>query len=264
MQVVWFKRDLRVDDHAPLAEACVLGPCLCLYVYEPEIIHSDEFDASHLQFINESLQELDSRLRDLGGRLTLRVGSMPDVLSSLHRDHGIEALWSHEETGNRITYDRDLRVAAWAKQHGIPWKEIPQNGVVRRLKSRDGWSKQRDVFLKQPLANTPTKLMHPSGVAPGRLHTPQDFGFSLTKKTELQQGGEGAATETMQSFLFQRGQNYSSEMSSPVTAADSCSRLSTYLAWGCVSMKRVVHELRDRQGSIARTERHRVNRLAVG
>ena len=136
MQVVWFKRDLRADDHWPLAKAAAVGPCLCLYVYEPEIIHSEEFDASHLQFINQSLGELDRRLQDLGGRLTLRVGSLPDVLSALHSDHGIDALWSHEETGNKITYDRDLRVAAWVKQHGITWEETPQNGVVRRLKSR--------------------------------------------------------------------------------------------------------------------------------
>ncbi len=107
MQVVWFKRDLPIHDHAPLAGASVRGPCLCLYVYEPEIIHSEEFDASHLQFMNESLQELSSRLRDLGGLLTLRVGSMPDVLSTLHRDHGVDSLRSHEETGNRITYDRE-------------------------------------------------------------------------------------------------------------------------------------------------------------
>ena len=48
---------------------------MCLYVDVPEMIHSEEFDASHLQFIHESLRELDIRLRDFGGRLTLRVGS---------------------------------------------------------------------------------------------------------------------------------------------------------------------------------------------
>ena len=46
-----------------------MGPCLCLYVDEPEMIHSEEFDASHLQFINESLQQLDIRLRDFGAAL---------------------------------------------------------------------------------------------------------------------------------------------------------------------------------------------------
>ena len=37
LQVVWFKRDLRVVDHAPLLEAAQRGPVLPLYVVEPEL-----------------------------------------------------------------------------------------------------------------------------------------------------------------------------------------------------------------------------------
>lgn len=51
-EIVWFKRDLRVTDHRPLIEAAFRGPVLGLYVYEPEILASAEFDASHLVFIN--------------------------------------------------------------------------------------------------------------------------------------------------------------------------------------------------------------------
>lgn len=250
MQVVWFKRDLRIGDHAPLAQAAGEGPCLCLYVYEPEIIGSAEFDSSQLQFINQSLEELDRRLREIGGRMIYRHGSMVEVLSELHHQHGIDALWSHEETGNRVTFDRDRAVAAWAQQQGIRWHEIPQNGVVRRLPSRDGWSRRRDEFLKKPLAATPAKIIDPAPVETGRLHTACDLGLAPTTKTELQLGGEGEAQRTLQSFLDQRGQNYSGEMSSPVTAFSSCSRLSTYLAWGCISMKTVVHQLRERQAEL--------------
>lgn len=85
MQVVWFKRDLRVKDHAPLYQASLRATCTCLYVYEPELIASDELDASHLAFINESLAVLDDRLRALGGHLTVRVGRMPDVLGETFR-----------------------------------------------------------------------------------------------------------------------------------------------------------------------------------
>ena len=247
MQIVWFKRDLRVDDHQPLLKASKAGQCLCLYVYEPEVFQADDFDSSHLQFINQSLAELDSRLQELGGNLTLRVGETTEVFSRLHDEHGIDAIWSHEETGNRITYDRDLRVAGWAKQHEVTWNEIPQNGVVRRLTSRDGWAKQRDAFMKQPLADPVKSLKHPSGVSEGRIQSPEDLGLPPTPKTQLQIGGEQAGHDVLESFLFQRGENYSTEMSSPVTATQSCSRLSTYLAWGCLSMKRVAHQLRDRQ-----------------
>ena len=56
LQVVWFKRDLRIRDHRPLYEAARTGgPLLALYVYEPEIVRADDFDPSHLVFINQSL-----------------------------------------------------------------------------------------------------------------------------------------------------------------------------------------------------------------
>ena len=247
MQVVWFKRDLRVEDHAPLSKAVKQGRCLCLYVYEPELINSDDFDTSHLDFINESLGELRDRLARIGGRLSLRVGSMPKVLDELHRDHGIDALWSHEETGNKITFDRDRRVAKWAKQNGIPWREIPQNGVVRRLRSRDGWSKQREVFMRRPVAIAPEAIDAPSDVAVGSIKSPGDLGLPPTSKTELQVGGESAGQQILSAFISDRGEHYSSEMSSPVTAWNSCSRLSPYLAWGCLSMRSITHALRERQ-----------------
>ena len=68
MQLVWFKKDLRTIDHRPLFEAAKCGPCLCLYIYEPDIIGSDEFDASHLEFINQSLEDLDNSLQALKDR----------------------------------------------------------------------------------------------------------------------------------------------------------------------------------------------------
>ena len=40
---------------------------------------------------------------------------------------------SHEETGNLWTYGRDRRVADWARGAGVEWRELPQQGVIRRL-----------------------------------------------------------------------------------------------------------------------------------
>ena len=247
MQVVWFKRDLRVEDHAPLVRAAGSGICVCLYVYEPELIHSPEFDASHLQFINQSLTELDEQLRSLGGRLTYRLGDVPAVLDELHQQHGIDTVWSHEETGNRITYDRDLRVARWTKKHGVRWHEIPQNGVVRRLKSRDGWANKRSQWIQQPQARQLQTIRCMDEVDAERQRTPADVGLQATRKANLQPGGTKAGKALLHTFLFERGENYSSEMSSPNSAWNSCSRLSTHLAWGCLSIKSVEHALTRRQ-----------------
>jgi deoxyribodipyrimidine photo-lyase len=37
LNIVWFKRDLRITDHRPLAEAAKLGPVLPLYIVEPDL-----------------------------------------------------------------------------------------------------------------------------------------------------------------------------------------------------------------------------------
>ncbi len=47
MQCVWLKRDPRVDDHAPLAEAARRVPLRALSVYEPDQLAARELDASH-------------------------------------------------------------------------------------------------------------------------------------------------------------------------------------------------------------------------
>lgn len=84
VQLVWFKKDLRVNDHAPLTRACQSGPVLCVYVVEPEIIFNDEFDSSHQVFINECLDELHQRLIRLENGLLILQGNLPEVFDRLH------------------------------------------------------------------------------------------------------------------------------------------------------------------------------------
>ncbi|TNF64683.1 MAG: hypothetical protein EP307_01975, partial [Rhodobacteraceae bacterium] len=40
--ILWFKRDLRIDDHPALARAAALGPVLPVYVVEPEYWRQDD------------------------------------------------------------------------------------------------------------------------------------------------------------------------------------------------------------------------------
>ena len=140
VNLVWFKRDLRLEDHEPLAEAVADGPVLGLFIYEPVLYRAEEFDPSHLIFLNQCLDDLDRALAARGGVLVLRHGEAVEVLDRLAEEVPVKALFSHAETGNMITYQRDVRVAAWAAQRGIRWQQFRQDGVIRPLRSRDGWS----------------------------------------------------------------------------------------------------------------------------
>ena len=107
-QLVWFKKDLRIKDHSPLYQASKNGKCLCLFVYEDEIISADDFDTRHFNFLNQSLIDLRKKLKELGGDLIIRKGECVEVLRKLHDEHPFETIWAHQETGNWISYQRDF------------------------------------------------------------------------------------------------------------------------------------------------------------
>ena len=63
----------------------------------------------------------------------------------------------------------------------------------------------------------------------------------------MYKGGESEAKKTMSSFLNNRGQHYSKEMSSPLSAFSSCSRLSSYITYGNISIKQILREIKNQQ-----------------
>lgn len=260
-QLVWFKRDLRSTDHAPLVSAADRGPVIPLYLIEPEIFEAPDFDALHYEFIRQALVELRENLRALGPSLVVRSGNAVQVLEQLRREHAIERIWSHEETGNDRTYQRDIAVKQWAKIHRIPWHELPQNGVVRGLKSRNGWAENWDrrIMGRLPIA-TPEHLSSLPAIDAGEIPTSADLGLvhASTRLThQIQPGGESAGREFLSSFLGGRGMNYRRGMSSPAEGATACSRISPYLAWGCLSIRQAAiaahHELDQPDRQIPKT-----------
>ena len=112
MEIVWFKRDLRITDHAPLVEALECGAVCPLYIIEPSMWSRPDASRRHYEFLLESLVELDAELSDLGQGLVIRVGNAVEVLAALKGETGFTRLWSHQETGNGWSYARDLAVQA--------------------------------------------------------------------------------------------------------------------------------------------------------
>lgn len=241
VQIVWFKRDLRVGDHAPLAAAAGLGPVLPLFVVEPEAWREPDASGRQLAFLRECLEELRATLARLGQPLVVRVGDAVEVLEDLRRRLPVGALWSHEETGNGWSYARDRRVRAWAAAHGLPWRERRQTGVVRRLGSRDGWARRWDRQMREPAVPVPLHLMPVPDVEPGCIPTARDLGLGDDPCPGRQTGGRRAARATLRGFLLERGRPYQRAMSTPAAGAVHCSRLSPHLAWGTVSAREALH-----------------------
>ncbi len=245
LEIVWFKRDLRVHDHAPLARAAAAGRVLPLYILEPDAWRQPDASGRHWCFVRESLQALDVALRRRGQGLLIERGDAVAVLEGLRTRYAAMRLWSHEETGNLWSYARDRAVAQWARTQGVEWIELPQHGVIRRLKARDGWARRWEARMAESRMPAPATLV--PVVDPGAFDDalwPE--GLAADRCVERQPGGRRAAIETLRSFLDHRGQRYHREISSPLTAFTSCSRLSTHLAWGALSLREVTQATRAR------------------
>ena len=250
MQIVWFKRDLRVDDNAVLSKAVEHGPVLPLYILEPDLWAGRDMGARHYRFLTECVDELDCSLTKLGQPLIVKIGGAIEVLNHLISRHPVEAIWSHQETWNAWTYERDKAVRKYLIKKQIPWHEPSQNGVIRRLKGRDGWSEKWLLNMRAPLINKPlamVKIEEKTEVLPNF----EGIGLKDDNCQKRQKGGRQEGLSYLSSFLDERGKHYSRKMSSPVTAYENCSRISPYLAFGSLSVREVFKKIEERKELIS-------------
>ncbi len=221
---------------------------LPLYVVEREFWQLPDASSRQWSFVAETLAELRDELGRRGQPLVVRQGPVIDVLTALKNGGVLDALWSHEETGNAWTFARDRAVADWCRANAVRWHEVQNHGVWRRLKSRDGWAKRWDRLMAQPVARAP--LLAPVEIDLGHIPSARDLKFDHDPCQYRQIGGRRAGLKSLDSFLTQRGEYYQRAMSSPVEGATACSRLSPYLAWGALSVREVAQATANRQQHI--------------
>ncbi|MEM8616879.1 MAG: FAD-binding domain-containing protein, partial [Pseudomonadota bacterium] len=189
--------------------------------------------------------------------------------------HGLASVHAHEETGLQWTYDRDRAVAGWCRRAGVPLREHTQIGVIRVLKTREGWARHWHKRMDMARLSPPERI-DAHGVCgdvalgissnPADLDSPAWQNLATQMKLEddpcpgRQAGGRRAGLGLLKTFTQHRGAPYRRAMSSPLTAFEACSRVSPHLAFGTVSVREAYqaarkardhHDLAGRQGFAA-------------
>ena len=251
ISVVWFKRDLRLTDHAPLKAAIEKGlPVLMLYVFEPSLMRAPDSEIRHWRFVWQSLMDLENDLVKYESKLCIAVGEVVDVMTQIHTKFNVAHVFAHQEIGVKITFDRDISVAKFCNQHLITFNEFQRDGVQRGLRNRKTWNKDWKDFMSQ-LTQQPDwskfiKLeadeiieFDNRGVVPNEVKTAHP---------SFQPGGAKYAKQYLSSFLQGRMFNYMKHISKPQLSRTACSRLSPYLAWGNISMRELIHAATNEHG----------------
>ncbi|WMN06439.1 deoxyribodipyrimidine photo-lyase [Marivirga arenosa] len=248
ISIVWLKRDLRLEDHAPLQKAAELQlPTLIFYAWEPELLFAQDYSNRHWQFISESLAELSDQLKTYDIHLIQIHGKPTDFLNEISEKYHIKYLLSHEETGIELTFHRDVEVKKFCNQHNIVWKEFPQFGVQRGRRNRDNWSKAWYAFMESGLIKNQIAEINPLHISDLSkvpiVNSSKDLGIKKEAGV-TQKGGSINSKRYLNGFLSERHFQYSKNISKPSAARTSCSRLSPYLAYGNVSMRLVYQSMK--------------------
>lgn len=243
INIVWFKRDLRLFDQPAIAQAQKTGlPTLLFYCFEPILLEDSHYAERHFRFIEQSLNDLNQRLAKIDVKILIVKGNALEIFQQLTTQFEVQKVFSSEETGIRVTYERDKTLARFFKRHEIDWQEFQNNGVRRGLKNRKDWSLMWEEFMTRPFDQFDPSIDLFLKTKQVDALAKQFDSFVLHAKEDeqlFQQGGESAAWKVLQSFLKERAKLYARSISKPAESRTGCSRLSPYLAWGNLSIRQV-------------------------
>ena len=246
--LVWFRRDLRVMDHLALAEALRRARRVyCVFLFDREILDAlPSRTDRRVEFIRESLLELDQALRIRGGQLIVRQGAAVVELPRLAQQLGTAAVFVNRDYEPQARR-RDEAVALALEKHAISFESFKDQVVFDgpEVLTQAGrpytvFTPYRNCWLKRL---TEDDLQAHQGGAGQLLTSPladgvpslRDLGFL---PTDLQQlgvlPGMSGAQQLLDDFCGRMGR-YREQRDFP--SVKGVSYLSVHLRFGTVSIR---------------------------
>lgn len=183
--IVWFRRDLRMNDNPALAAAAEADQVVPVFCFERGLWAGRHASPNRNAYLLASLRELDESLRSAGTRLHLRSGSPRVQIARLARECGASAVHvNRDHTAHSRARDRAVEAAL--AESGVELVGHPglTCAEIARIETAAGdpfrvFSPFARAWSKAPrrsLASRPRKLVSPSGVDAGSILSEQEMG----------------------------------------------------------------------------------------
>ncbi len=262
--LVWFRRDLRVTDHSALALALAAHARVwCAFVFDTAILDPlrGEVPAAdrRVEFIRESVIELDQALRGLASGLIVRHGKAVELIPALAQELGVTAVYANHDY-EPLAIERDRDVAEALGHVGRRWITCKDQVVFEKdeiVTAAAGFfsvfTPYKRAWLKRltpaDLAPRASGAGHPAPApVPKRLDLPipelRALGFAPTNLAKLGIApGMAGAARTFDDFL-ERIDHYRERRDFP--AVKGPSYLSVHLRFGTLSIRSVARAAMER------------------
>ena len=261
--LLWFRKDLRLDDNHALRSACADGrPVIPVYIREPEEHDTGPLGAAQRWWLHHSLTVLQASLRACGSDLVLLSGDALITLLALCERTGADTVvWNrrYEPAGMAI----DVHVKEVLKQEGIEVGSFAGQIVHEPSRLRTGTGnpyRSYTPFLRglEKSGEPPEPVDAPKKIrAPASWPTSEKLSawdLLPTKPnwavhfSEIWTPGEAAAQRRLEDFIGGALGDYEHGRDFPAKPATSL--LSPHLAFGEISPARVWHATRRLKRSI--------------
>ena len=244
INIVWFKRDLRTIDHEPLFHAELQNiPFLSIYIFDLKIISHPDTSDRHLSFIYQSIIDINKKLSKYNKEVQIFYGNSKDVFIQLFSSFEVNNIFSYQESGVKISWERDKAIKELCKAYSVDWFEFQRDGIIRGIKNRDGWNKNWHIEMhKKIIENQFSKQVKIQ--LDSNFKIPPIFEKKIKSiNNSFQPAGEINAWKYLKSFLNKRVSGYAFDISKPLKSRNSCSRLSPYISWGNLNIRIVYQHL---------------------
>lgn len=161
--LVWFRRDLRCEDHVALSQALQhFSRVYCVFVFDTDILAGLPRQDRRVVFIRESLLELAATLRAAGGELLVCHGSAREQIPRLAQQLGVDAVLTHRDY-EEIAIFRDANVAESLAQQAIQLESYCDQVIFEQNDILTGQGQPFSVFT--PYKNAWLKKVGPLHLA---------------------------------------------------------------------------------------------------
>jgi len=200
--LVWFRRDLRLHDHAALYHALRQHKCVwCVFIFDSDILEpllrQGLTQDRRVEFIHHSVQQLDLALREKGGGLIVRQGSPRELIPCLATELKVDTVFTNRDY-EPSAIDRDAAVASALMSQGLGFVDFKDQVVFDRNEVltqasqpfsvftpyKNAWLKKINDFYLKPYP-VEKYLAHLAPVMPASIPTLTELGFAPTNLSEL-------------------------------------------------------------------------------
>ena len=266
--LVWFRNDLRLHDNEMLVEAIAKSDSILpVYFFDDRYFETTpsgtlKTGAARARFLLESVLALRKAFQSLGGDILVVHGKPEDTISKLIEEFDIAEVYHHREVSPEETLiSANVEDRLWKQRINLrhfightlynkedlpfPIKDIPD--VFSQFKKKT----ERDAILKSCF-ETPDQIEFVENDEWGELPTIADLGFSneeLALTNKYASGGETAGLEHLAGLIEDGSEIYMKPGRGTSEKAGFSSRLSAWLALGCLSPRKVYWMIKEAESN---------------